>query len=334
MSWQRLLCWAGTMALVMARAPSAPAWEPQVTGYSQFRYTWNEDEEDGDFEARRIRLSWKDTLNDEGTTARIQLDLAGLIEEEDNEVELKDAWVSHPVSEAWQDWLGFGSVRFGYEVELSSSKRLPLERARVTRDFFPGERALGAAVRHTSNNGSGPVIDVMFTNGMDKWHDDDDEAQSFVARVIAPLGGSEAGVSYMTSRREGESYDVEPDVWGVHVRHDGTCGATSWAFQGEYMEGEFVSAGRYYDAHGWYALAEFPPAQSDATLFYRYDERERTAISMPGEQNGGSDSYRRNTFGVAWDLLENSRLTVQVEDIEGTSADDTTVGVQWQVIYK
>lgn len=319
----------GLAVACLALAAPVFAWDPPVTGYSQFRFN-SGDSADEEFEIRRARLSWKDTVNNEGTTVRVQIDVAGLVESGgDPEVEAKDIWVSHPWSEQFSTRLGFGSSMFGYEVEYSSSKRLAFERARVIRDFFPGERDLGV---YGTWQGEAVSVDLGFTNGMDKWHEDDDSAHAFLARVRVPFDGSEAGVSYMTAQREQDGgYDVSPDVWGAHVRYHGGNGL---AFQGEYLDGEFLSGGTLYDADGWYGTVEYTPRAADTTIFYRYDERDRTPRSVAAAQEGATQSYRRHTLGVAWDFMKDNRLTLQIEDIDNNGSESTDFGLQWQVIYK
>jgi len=317
--------------LLLALALPAFAWDPTPSGYAQFRYNYSDSDDDGDFEARRIRLSWKDTVNDQGTTARVQFDLADLVE--GDEVVLKDAWVMHPWSETFSSRFGYGDTLFGIDVEYSSSARLPFERARVTRDFFPGEKDLGIYFTYEGQQQYGPILDLGVSNGMDAWHDDDDEASAFVARLTVPFDSSEAGISYMSANREGDGYDVEPSVWGAHVRYE-AADTVDWALQAEYMDGEYLRGGNYYDANGWYATVEVTPPASEATLFYRYDERERTLSMAAAAQEGATETYQRNTFGVAWDFMPMNRLTLQIEDIDNAGSSSTDFGVQWQVSYK
>ncbi len=335
MSLRSLIIVAGIAALMVAMTLPAFAWEPGVTGYSQFRYLYSDVDDDADFEAARIRLMWQDAVNDEGTQFCVQFDLAGVVEDNgEDSVELKDAWISHPWNEMLSTRLGFGTTMFGFDLPYPSSQRLPFERARITQEFFPGERDLGIYLTYRGDTDFGPVVDVGLTNGMDDWHDADNESQSFVARLTAPFDSGEVGVSYMTSDRQSATYDVEPDVWGAHVRYDASDSNVAWAFQGEYMDGEYLAGDTYYDADGWYALAEFTPPESDATLFYRYEERDRTPLSVVVAQAGSTESYEAHTFGVAWDFMDLNRLTLQIKDVDDAGTTYTDVGVQWQISYR
>lgn len=324
----------GIMALLVSMALPAMAWEPDVNGYSQFRYEYSAADDDGDFDTRRVRLNWKDTVNEQGTTFRIQLDFSDLLAREGQEVSPRDIWLSHPFAQDWSARVGYGTVMFGYELEYSSSKRLPFERARVTRTFFPGERGLGVFATYHSPEGPGVNFDLGVIDGMDDWHRDRlDDATSFVANAEVPFGGnSVAGVSYMTSNIDVEAtgtdaaVDFDPSVWGAHVRWNGAGQASGWALQAEYMDGDWYDHRNYAvaDAGGWYGLVEYAPDKSDATIFYRYDELD---IS-------GQSDYSRHTIGTAWEVFANNRVTLQIEDIDDGGDGDTTVGVQWQVIYK
>lgn len=324
-----LLMVAGLAAWCAGLTVPTFAWEPNVVGYTQIRLQYSDSDDGVDWVVRRTRLDWQDTINDEGTRARIQIDIAKLVEGE-GDVVPKDIWVKHPWSDRLTTRLGFGDVGFGFDVEYSSSKRLPFERARVTRDFFPDEKDLGLYVTW---EGDGVTANLGFTNGMDAWHDDDDDAQALVARVRLPYDSGEAGLSYMTSRREQDGvYDVSPDVWGAHVRYNGPGG---FAFQGEYLDGEFLKGGTLYEADGWYGTIEYRPRASNASVFYRYDERDKTAAqTLTAAGEGAVQTYQRHTIGVAWDLMQNNRLTFQIEDIDNNGSQTTDLGLQWQFIYK
>ncbi|MGC9318476.1 MAG: porin [Armatimonadota bacterium] len=325
MSFRRLVCVVGMVALGPGCVLPAFAWDPTPEGYAQFRYEYKDSEDDGDFDTRRVRLSWRDTVNDRGTTARIQFDVGDLFTGGGHEIDLKDAWVSHPFGNGWSTRVGYGDAEFGLDVPYSSSKRLPFERAKATREFLPGEKTLGVLFTWEGQEESTVVVDLQVTDGMDAWSSDDDDAESLIARVQVPLEDSIVGVSYMTSSREGDDYSVEPDLWGAHVRWEGETAGSNWAFQGEYFDGELFD-GMMYDADGWYGLVEFSPQASDATVFYRYDELDASAQETAW-------SYERHTLGVAWDWMENNRLTFQVEDIDNADSE-TNWGLQWQVKYK
>lgn len=330
---RRTMIAMGVVALSVVFVLPALAWEPTMQGYAQFRWEYSDLEDDGDFDTRRVRLSWKDTVNEQGTMARVQLDVGDLFEGGGHEIDLKDAWLSHPFSSGWTTRVGFGDAEFGLDNVYSSSSRLPFERSKANREFLPGEKALGVLFTYENPEVTPVVVDLQYADGMDSWADDDDDSESFISRVQLPLDNDGlVGVSYMASTREGDGYDVDPDLWGAHVRYNGTDRLAGFAFQGEYYDGEFYD-GAPYDADGWYGLLEYQPAESDSTLFYRYDELDGAAGGMQATQAGSGIDFERHTLGVAWDFMDSNRLTLQVEDIEDGDSY-TTFGVQWQVMYR
>lgn len=345
MSWHRAMMVLGAAALLVALTQPAMAWDPKVNGYSQFRYEYSDSEGDGDFDTRRVRLNWKDTVNDEGTTFRIQLDFSDLLTGDGQSVSPKDIWVMQPWANGWSTLVGYTTVMFGYELEYSSSKRLPFERSRAARSFFPGERALGAAVTYAAPDSAGVVFDLEYVDGMDAWDRDGvDDVESVIANVELPFGdGNVAGLSYMTSRIDlapggvqvaqdgSRGASLSPQVWGLHLAMSHAIGtAGDLALQAEYYDGDWYDHRAYevYSADGWYAQLAFSPEDAELTPFYRYDE----FSYVPAD--GGSSDYTRHTLGVAYEPMENNRLTLQIEDIEDRGSDDTTVGLQWQVSYK
>lgn len=348
MSLRKLICMVGVTAVFAALALPASAWEPAVQGYSQFRYEYSDSAGDGDFDTRRVRLSWKDEVNDLGTTVRVQLDFSDLLTGDGNSVSAKDIWVSHPFSASWSALVGFTTVPFGYELEYSSSKRLPFERSRAARSFFPGERGLGAFAAFSAQASPGVAVNLGLIDGMDAWDRDGlDDAESFFARAEVPFGnGNVAGVSYMTSdidlkavaaaQNGASGSGFSSDVFGAHVRYTTPAGGNRWALQAEYYDGDWYDHRNYalYDADGWYAQLEFHPTTTAVMPFYRYDEFNYSRPMSTTQEGGGQSEYSRHTFGVAYEPFANNRLTLQVEDIDTGSDDDTTVGVQWQVIYK
>jgi hypothetical protein len=324
-----LLGIAGAVGLcTMVAFPAYAQWNPKVSGYSQFRYVYSDSDGDGDFDVRRARLSWRDKVNEAGTEYRIQLDFSDL-PSGGGSVAIKDLWVSHPFGGGWSGLAGFTTVRFGYELQYSSSRRLPFERSQAARSFFPGERGLGAFLTYRMPEAPAIRFDVAYIDGMDSWDRGEfEDASSFVAKAELPLGnGGAAGLSYMASSIDvstGGGQSFSPNVWGAHVRWNGALDASRWGVQAEYYDGDRYDHRnhRVQSADGWYAQVEFSPANSPATPFYRYDEF--NAAGAPG--------FSRHTLGVAVDAIANNRLTLQIEDISAAD-NDTTVGVQWQVTY-
>jgi hypothetical protein len=346
MSLHRLIRVVGVVVLCLAVSlPVFAQWDAQAKGYSQFRYEYSDNAEDGDFDTRRIRLSWKDEVNDLGTMARVQVDFGDIIEGK-NEVDPKDLWVWHPFGNGWSARFGLGNAEFGHDVPYSSSKRLPFERSYAARNFLPGERAIGLLA--TYEGAETPVtLDLQIFGGMNDWHDEPgfDDAESLLARVQYPLMEmGTVGASYMTSDVDlemanaasshgGSDSSVDPDLWGFHA----FLNYGLFGFRGEYFDGDYLAFAddhaSVYDADGWYAEVNYTPENSQVTPFYRYDEF-NYSWDMAATQSDNEAETSRHTFGVAYEPWANNRLTLQVEDIDMESDDDTTVGVQWQVKYK
>ena len=315
--------------------------EIELSGYAQARYYERDSQESksDEFDLRRVRLKAAGPVNDRGTKAKVQIDLAKL-DDPDGSVVLKDAILTHPLSDQWAVRLGYSDVPFGFEVEYSSSKRYPLERSYLAKKLFPGEKDQGIYFFcHPAKQGQ-PEFAIGYSNGMHEWRkdskDDDKEASAFTARIQwqLPRKGV-AGVSFMTAERT-TTFDTsfDADVVGAHVRYNGPSG---FNFQGEYYDGERVKVGtssaQLDDVDGFYAQVEYQRRNSSqATLFYRYDEYNET--------HGGSnvEDYERHTLGVAWDIAKNDRITLEFEDYEKTKGSDPTksyqnIALQWQAKY-
>lgn len=296
------------------------------SGYAQARYNlWDEDlDKPREFDLRRVRLKYAGTLNDRGTEAAIQVCLGELDDREadDRQVVLKDAFVRHPLTKEWSARMGYTTIPFGFEEEYSSSKRLPFERSKAARSFFPGERETGFYLLSKPADPRVPQLALGYSNGMNDW--DDEEAHAWTARAQWPLPNhGVAGFSYTQARRtrldgeEKRTYDQ--NCLGVHLRWNTPSGL---GFQSEYYDGEILDV----NAKGWYAQVEYAPGEKKAMPFYRYD--------VFDDGKPGNVTYRRHTLGTAWDFDKNQRVTVQVEryrDLKGGTYTDW--GVQWQYKY-
>ena len=208
--------------------------------------------------------------------------------------------------------------------------------------FLPGERALG--ILFTYDGEQTPLqLDLQILDGMDAWHGGQfDDAESFVARVQLPFADGSAGVSYMTSdidlnavqaAQSSGASSVNADVFGFHLLYD----YANLGFRGEYFDGDWVAhedGFGVFDADGWFAEVAYTPENSSVTPFYRYDQFNYSGATQTAQDKGAEMELTRHTFGVAYEPWANNRLTLQVEDIDMENADDTTVGVQWQVTYK
>lgn len=333
MSAKRCLGLMGLMASLVLCASLASA-ELKFSGYTQARYyVWDDDAGKNDaFDLRRVRIKAVADVS-EDTDITLQLDFSELDESGNGEVVIKDAAIRHKLGESWFGTVGYGNMPFGLDAPYSSSKRLPLERARVTRWFLPGERALGALVDYKSQRPSEPGFTIGYTNGMADWYDDDaqGDADAFVARVQWDIKDRGLiGASYMRSSRTIEGTeaggihtaaapgDYDDDVFGIHARYRV---ADPLTIQAEYFDGSILEQ----DLNGWYATLEYALKDTPTTLYYRYDT---------ADYDAKADTYTGHTFGVAYDLTKHDRITAQVEVLDTeTGSNQTNFGLQYQVKY-
>lgn len=309
------------MVLAVCATISTTAWaEMTVSGYTQARYNFYDDSmyKADEFDLRRVRLKAKGPINDQGTVATVQIDLSKLDETGSGKIGLKDATVEHPLSDEWHVRFGYSSVLFGFEVPYSSSSRLPLERSRVARKFFPGERDTGAYFIRQSQDTGEPEFVVAYSDGLADW--EDDEQNAAVARLQWPLAESGvAGFSYLTANRTRGDQEYDQNVWGAHVRCNALRGL---AVQAEYYDGELLGV----DADGWYGQIEYAFPESELIGYYRYD--------VYDDGNPSHDEYARSTLGLMYQVDPKQRVTFQWEGLEDESgADADNFAFQWQFKY-
>lgn len=327
----RLLLWCvGPLLLSLVVSLAHAEWK--FSGYTQARFNaWDNDVDDDSFDLRRVRIKAEGPVFGEETTIKLQFDLSGL-DDDNGEVELKDALITRKFTPDIKGAMGYTSVPFGYEVPTSSSKRLALERSEVARRFFPGERATGAWFMYHPAAVAGqikPMIDLGYTNGLSKWYDEDSSgnedagSHAFFARVQAPFAKTGlAGLSYMAADRERTIGGVDTpfgseNIFGAHLRYDSPSG---FAVQGEYYTGEILDK----DVTGLYGLLEYKLPKTPKTLFYRYDTCDRSMAF----------DFTRHTAGIAWDVDKNERVTLQGEFIEDYVGNGiTNYALQYQVKY-
>lgn len=309
------------------------------SGYTQARLNVFDsalDKPDG-FDLARVRLKYSGTLNERGTTAALQVELAKLDDRQNDadprnrQITLCDAWVQHPLGPQWAARMGFAIIPFGFEEEYSRSKALTFDRTKAATTFFPGERDTGVYFFYTPRTSGAPQVALGYSNGMDRWGDKDPktgdqdaEAHAWTGRLqwSLPRGGV-AGLSYMTAQRDrrvgGVRQDLDQDCLGAHLRFNGAQGLN---LQAEYYTGEILSM----DSRGWYGQVEYIPNPQGLKPFYRYD------VFDDGVE--GHQTYKRHTLGAALDLAPTERFTLQVERYDDTKGESfTNYGLQYQFMY-
>lgn len=314
--------------------------EMVFSGYTQARFNLFDqglDKASG-FDLARVRLKYAGTVNEWGTVATLQVDLAKLDDRQDDKdprnrrVTLTDAWVQHPFSREWSARMGYAIVPFGFEEEYSNAKSLTFDRTKAATSFFPGEREIGLYVFYSPRGNRSPEVAVGYSSGMDRWGDkdpktgdQDHEARAWTGRVQwrLPRGGV-TGISYTRARRERKVGEVRRDFdqncFGVHLRYNGAKGLN---LQTEYYTGEILSA----RSKGWYGQVEYTPTATGLKPFYRYD--------VFDDGLAGHQTYRRHTVGAALEPDRGERFTLQVERYEDLKGGTfTNYGVQYQFVYE
>lgn len=309
-----------TVAALVAALTTAHA-EFAMSGYAQIDYhLWDDGAETDEFSARAVRLKGTGTLDDAGTRAVLQIDLAKVIND-DGHLVVRDAYLDHPLSDEWSVRLGLAAQEIGYEGPCSGYSREWLERSRASGKFMPGQQELGVRMWRHAQRDWEPEVILSYGNGMDSWHDDDalDEARAWVATVRFPFeSDSEVGASYRVARRNvhaGSGVERwDEDLLNLSVRWN----RAQVSFQGEYYDGQVADA----DASGWYSGLIYRPEAFDGGVYYRYDTFD-----------SGASDCRRHTVGGYWNLAPGERLTLEV-DSEDTGADSLTEAIaRWQFKY-
>lgn len=332
----RLCCLCLLAALGTSWGVCGEKSEWHFSGYVQARYNlWDDGTgQDDRWDLRRVRLKAQGKVA-EGTSVTLQVELGKLDDPKDQEICLKDALLVRKLSPQWTGWLGFGKIPFGYEVPVSSSERLPLERSRIARWLFPGERHTALTFYYKPLRPAQPEIKFGYGNGIADWQDmpEQGDAEDFFFQLQWPLAHrSWAGASVMFSRREIQEINTDgmkpaaaspgtynDTVWGVHWRYNAPAG---WALQSEYYSGTILED----DIHGGYAQLEMPLQKKPLLrLFYRYDTADYAAKAY---------EYTGHVYGLAWDVSTTERLTLQAESLNTEKGDkQTNFAVQYQLKY-
>jgi hypothetical protein len=315
--------------------------ELKISGYTQARfYSDAFAKRDGDsdkFDIRRAMLTFTMPINDSGTVARLQVDLGELDDSGDGSVELAAATITHSINDMWTARIGFDDIEFGMDINYSSARRFPFERSEVARRLLPGGAETALYAFYQSKTPGRPEVAVGYSNDLRDWAEKNDmtgmtEQHAWVGRVEWPLANNGcAGVSYMRAHRTGvddlaaveAAQGLGPvtsifrnSVFGLHARYVGINGLN---LQAEYFTGD----SKLTDIKGWYGTLEYCPAAGKTTWFYRYDKCDI----------GTATDYGRHTLGAAMDVADNSRFTVQYEDIDRYGEKGSNYGLQWQVSY-
>ena len=108
---------------------------------AQIDYHRDDDAEADEF-WRAVRLKGSGTIDERGTSAVLQIDLAKVINDHD-EVVVRDAYLDRPLSDDWSIRLGLAAQEIGYEGPRSGYNSEWMERSRASGKFMPGQQELG-----------------------------------------------------------------------------------------------------------------------------------------------------------------------------------------------
>jgi phosphate-selective porin len=323
----------------------------KVSGYvqAQFENYQKGMEPQNTFYIRRARIKFTYEATD-GIKFVIQPDLST------GNLSLKDAYavVNVPKIKGLTLWAGQFN-RLNYEVEYSSSQREVLERSKVIRSIYPGEREIGAKLEYIP--ATVPLklqLAVLNGNFTGKEAKDADRKKDIMARATYSLSFPGAGIGldmgahgYFGSLVSATNY-----VSGYEAAMDSTSenkGAAynkRWAggelqlywdllggmsLKGEYIQGENAIAGdsksnpfktRKFQGYYAYFIKNIGKKNQFVMRFDHYDPNTK----LSGDAAGKEVHY--NTFNFDWQyyLNDNIRITLSYEmpknETNATVTDD------------
>lgn len=313
-----------------------PSWEDKVKigGYFQTRYAHRDYGRD-DFFIKQMYINLDVKPNDR-TKARVQWARVGPDPIASSNTDWGDIWAQYAWSDEWSTRVGQSNNFLGLEMNQSSSKRGPLERAAVLQGGGAAPRGLqfgglydrGIWVIHTPAEDAGkwhPDAVIGVENGQFRARDKNN-AKNIVVRLNWDRDWGQFGTTWLDGTWTNDTGLVgvpavsRRDAIMGHVRVDpANC---DWAFQGEYVDGNLLGN----DIEGWYAQLEYDPS-ADGTAFVKYDKYNPAV----GVVNNHWDCWH---VGYAHWLDSNNELTVQWTNgtnrmMAPSSRDE--VALQWQL---
>jgi phosphate-selective porin len=267
---------------------------------------------------------------------------------------LKDAYavVNIPKLKGWQVWAGQFN-RPDYEVEYSSSQREVLERSRVIRAIYPGEREIGAKLEYSGTNV--PILFQLaalngnFTGTQAK---DADSKKDIMARFVYSAKMPSAGVGidfgvngyFGGNRAKTNKYTLESDGtldsasvgdylkkqwYGAEVRvFADVLGGLS--LKGEYIYGTNSTASttalktepNKVNKFSGYYLYLVKNIGNKHQLAVRYDYYDPNT-SLSGDAAKSSVYYK--TWNVAWQYYMNDNIRISLNYEMPTNEENTSV---------
>lgn len=284
-----------------------------VNGYVQGRFSKNlgKDTAHGTFEARRAYLNLGVDVNEHIS--------AGIMVSGVPTVSVKEAFGEYRFNPSFRARLGLTRIPFGYELPLSSSRLITLERSQVVSsllaDEFTFERGLFA---YYTPVGKPYSLQAALTNGTNAdTPTDPNGRKNAVARLGYVIPGGQVGASVYDGSN---ATDQNMQRYGVDVQV--TRGA--FTVQSEALKGRTGAV----DAAGAYVTLAYREPGTATQPYLRLDTFD------PNTDTSGNN-FRRVTVGLSYFLKDNTRVTAEYQRTD----DDTGVmpenaaAVQYQVSF-
>ncbi|MBN1415236.1 MAG: hypothetical protein JW973_09065 [Bacteroidales bacterium] len=307
----------------------------KVSGYIQAQYDHYQKGNDplNTFYIRRARIKFTYQATD-GVKFVLQPDFST------GKLSLKDAYAVVNIPKFKGLSLTAGQFnRLNYEVEYSSSQREVLERSKVIRSIYPGEREIGAKLEFKPEviplKLQLAVLNGNFTGSEAR---DVDKKKDIMARATYSFSFPSTGIgidvgahSYFGSLISGTNYisdekariDSLDDNLGSFYRKNWIGGEVQVYFdflggmslKGEYIQGKNATAGdskdnpfRIRNFAGYYAylIKNVGKKNQFVTRFDHYDPNTR----LSGDDAGKEVSY--NTLTLAWQFYLNDYIRISL----------------------
>jgi len=277
------------------------------------------------FRLRRVRFDVRGTPL-KGVLYRLQVDAA------ETGVALRDAYLELRSGDGFFTF-GHFKVPLLEEVLESSSVRWTPERARVATALFPGERDRG--VTYTlRKKGLQEVTLGLFSGTRSKETQDSlTSRKSWLVRIVQPLDKEGKLGRIWVGRMDGVGRKDFGAPLGIanYDRERTAIGLLLTPINGLTLRAEWVSGKDAGTAtkptvkvRGWYALLGYKLPNQPITIYAKHDQYDP-------DRDSPHNTFRRNTFGIQYDMNRFTRLNLTFEDEDRPSATRWTF--QTQVRY-
>lgn len=320
-----------TFADTTAPTPTIP--QPvkyTVNGYVQGRYTddFGQGSKNGSFDVTRAYINLRADVNQHISAVMM---VSGT-----PKVGVKEAYGEYAFNPSVKARLGLSRIPFGYEVQVSSSRLITLERSQAVSELLAKEFTFDRGLYAYYTPKSSPLsLSAGITNGnfTDAKSADDtlfprdtNNTKNIVARVGYAIPGGQVGVSaYIGKHPNGETmdrYDAELEAtWGaLTVQSEVITG-----------KGSSLTPSTYSGDHhalGGYAILAYRKPGTQGQPYIR-------AEAYDPDTDSGDNSYKSATVGYNHYLTDNSKLTLEYRAINDNLHPHAhgTLGAQYQVSF-